>query len=200
MAKTYLALGDSYTIGEAVPEASRWGEQLAWLLRREGMAVSSPRIIARTGWTTAELMQAIEAEQVRETFDLVSLLIGVNNQYRGQSLELFRAEFGQLLHMATRFASGRPYHVLVLSIPDWGVTPFAEGRDREQIAQEINRFNAVAQEEVQREGAVWVDITPVSRAAATNPAFIAPDRLHFSGDMYRVWAGLALPLARQMLQ
>lgn len=199
MAKTYLALGDSYTIGEAVPEASRWGEQLVGLLRREGMAVASPRIIARTGWTTAELMQALEAEQVQETFDLVSLLIGVNNQYRGQSLEVYRAEFRQLLQMAIHFAKDQPHHVLVLSIPDWGVTPFAEGRDREHIAQEINRFNAVAEEEVQREAAAWVDITPVSRTAATNAAFIAPDQLHFSGDMYRKWAGLALPLVRQML-
>jgi lysophospholipase L1-like esterase len=200
MTKTFLALGDSYTIGEAVAEADRWAAQLAGLLREEGIPVAPPRVIARTGWTTAELMEALEAEQVQDTFDLVSLLIGVNNQYRGQPLEAYRSGFRQLLQEAIRLAKGRPQNVLVLSIPDWGVTPFAADLDRDQIARELNQFNAVAQEEARNAGAAWVDITPESRRAASIPAFVASDRLHFSGEMYREWAGLALPVARQMLR
>ncbi|CAN5905466.1 SGNH/GDSL hydrolase family protein [soil metagenome] len=199
-AKTYLALGDSYTIGEAVPEADRWGVQLAVLLRQEDIPVSSPRIIARTGWTTAELIKAIDLEQVRDTYDLVSLLIGVNNQYRGQSLDQYRSEFRQLLQTATRLAKGKPQNVLVLSIPDWGVTPFAADRDRAQIGREIDQFNAVAVEEAQKAGAFFVDVTPVSRTAATMPGFVASDRLHFSGAMYQEWARLALPVARKILR
>ena len=199
-AQTYLALGDSYTIGEAVPEAERWPVQLAALLKQEGIEVAAPRIIARTGWTTAELRQAIGAEQLPSTFDMVSLLIGVNNQYRGQSVDQYRQEFRQLLQMATGFAKGNPEHVLVLSVPDWGVTPFAANRDRDQIAREIDQFNAVAKEEAQQAGVRWVDVTPVSRTAAGNPALVAPDNLHFSGAMYREWAKLALPVAKQILK
>jgi lysophospholipase L1-like esterase len=198
-AKTYLALGDSYTIGEAVPENDRWSVQLAALLRQEGIPVSAPRIIARTGWTTAELRQATEAEQLAGTYDMVSLLIGVNNQYRGQPLEQYRVEFRQLLQMATRLAKADPQNVLVLSIPDWGVTPFAQNRDREKIAREIDQFNAVAQEEAQRAGVHFVDVTPVSRTAASNPALVASDGLHFSGAMYKEWAKRALPIAKQIL-
>lgn len=198
--KTFLALGDSYTIGEAVAETDRWGVQLAALLRQEDIPVSSPRIIARTGWTTAELINAIDREQVQDTYDLVSLLIGVNNQYRGQPLDQYRSEFRQLLQTATRFAKGKPQNVLVLSIPDWGVTPFAAGRDRAQIGREIDQFNAVAREEAQKAEVFFVDVTPVSRTAASIPAFVASDGLHFSGAMYQEWARLALPVARQILQ
>ncbi len=200
----YLALGDSYTVGERVAESERWGVQLAAMLRQAGINVAAPRIIARTGWTTAELMQAIESEEksgeIKESYDMVSLLIGVNNQYRGQSLDLYRTEFGTLLQLSIRFAKDDPGKVLVLSIPDWGVTPFAQNCDRAQIAREIDQFNAVAQEEAQKAGVPYVDITPVSRTAAKDQSLIAADKLHFSGSMYREWAELALPIAQSILQ
>lgn len=197
---SYLALGDSYTIGERVPEADRWGVQLAGMLREQGLDVGNPTTIATTGWTTAELAQAIAAAQLSQTFDLVSLLIGVNNQYRGQSPELYRQEFRELLATATRFAGNNPAHVLVLSIPDWGATPFAQGRDRQQISREIDVFNAIARVEAQQAGIAFIDITPLSRQFGGDPAYLAADQLHYSGRMHAEWAWLALPVARQILK
>ena len=197
----YLALGDSYTIGESVPEADRWCVQLAGLLQKEGTAITDPDIIARTGWTTSELSEAIKQSGNQKTYQLVSLLIGVNNQYRGQDIERYRTEFRALLQTATRFAGGKPERVFVLSTPDWGVTPYAagSGRDRQQIAKEIDAFNDVAQEECQKAGIVYVDITPTSRTAATDPSQIAEDNLHFSGKQYRQWAEKALLVVKKLL-
>ena len=163
---SYLALGDSYTIGEGASAADRWPVQLAALARAQGLPLAAPDIIARTGWTTAELQDAIRAANNQKTYGLVSLLIGVNNQYRGQSVALYRTEFRALLATAIRFAGGQPRHVLVLSIPDWGQTPFAEGRNRAQIAAEIDQFNLIAHEECQHADVALVDITPLTRAAA----------------------------------
>ena len=160
---TYLALGDLYTIGESVPAEQRWPVQLAELLSKEGFAVGEPRIVARTGWTTGELHAAIRQEELIETYDLVSLLIGVNNQYRGYSLEAYRQEFAGLLEQAIAFAGGDPGRVLVLSIPDWSVTPYAEGRDRPAIAAAIDHFNHINREETEKHGASYIDVTP-SRA------------------------------------
>jgi lysophospholipase L1-like esterase len=196
----YLALGDSYTIGEAVPESGRWPEQLAERLRRDGFALGSPRIIATTGWTTDELSAAMDAAEPLGEWDLVSLLIGVNNQYRGREVEEFRREFRALLARAIRLARGHARSVLVLSIPDWGVTPFgaASGRDRAQIAQQLDRYNAVVRDEAQRAGARFVDIAPVSRARGAQ--LVAHDGLHPSAELYAEWTALALPVARGMLQ
>ncbi|MFD1142472.1 SGNH/GDSL hydrolase family protein [Larkinella insperata] len=200
-AHTYLALGDSYTIGESVPASDRWSVQLAGLLRKEGVDVADPDIIARTGWTTHELMEAIQRSGNKKTYGLVSLLIGVNNQYRGQDTERYRNEFRELLQTAIRFAGNRPGRVFVLAIPDWGITPYAanSGRDRQQIAREIDAFNAVAQEECQKIGIVYVDITPTSRTAAGDASQIAEDGLHYSGKQYRLWAEKALPVAKKLL-
>ncbi|QNF33479.1 SGNH/GDSL hydrolase family protein [Adhaeribacter swui] len=193
---SYLALGDSYTIGESVAVADRWTYLLAQNLRQAGIDVANPTTIARTGWTTAELQEAIRESKVNATFDLVTLLIGVNNQYRGQSLETYQTEFRELLQTAIKFAADKPRHVLVLSIPDWGVTPFAEDRDQKKIAQEIDAFNTVAQKECEQLNVTFVDITPTSRKALQNGSYVAPDMLHFSGKMYTEWATLALPLAK----
>ena len=182
----YLALGDSYTIGESVPEAERWPNQLAALLG--DVEVS---IVARTGWTTDELWRGIQAASLRPPYQLVSLLIGVNNQYRGWSLQTYQAEFRALLEKAVEFGGGEPRRVIVLSIPDWGVTPFAESRDRAKIYAEIDAFNAVNRAETQSQGAAYIDITPGSRAAAINPALLASDGLHPSGQMYAQWARAA---------
>src|SRR5687768_8272572 len=191
----FLALGDSYTIGESVAELDRWPVQLAAMLREPGLAVVEPEIIARTGWTTGELAAAINEASPVGPYDLVSLLIGVNNQYRGLPIDEYRAEFRVLLGAAIAFAGGDAQRVIVLSIPDWGVTPFAEGHARARIAAEIDQFNAVNREEAAVAGARYVDVTGVSREAAAETALIAGDGLHPSRAMYRRWAELVLPLA-----
>ncbi|MGV3560010.1 SGNH/GDSL hydrolase family protein [Larkinella arboricola] len=200
-AHTYLALGDSYTIGESVPARDRWSVQLAGLLRKEGVDVADPDMIARTGWTTSELTEAIQRSGNQKTYGLVSLLIGVNNQYRGQDTNRYRTEFRNLLQTAIRFAGNKRGRVFVLSIPDWGMTPYAanSGRDRQQIAREIDAFNAVAQEECQKAGIVYIDITLISRTAAGDASQIAEDGLHFSGKQYRLWAEKALPVVKKLL-
>jgi lysophospholipase L1-like esterase len=194
-----LALGDSYTIGESVAEGERWPVQLAAALRAGGQPVAEPRIIARTGWTTDELAQAIAAAKPGSGHDLVTLLIGVNDQYRGRPIPDYPERFRALLQQAIGFAGGRPGRVLVLSIPDWGVTPFAAGRDRAKIAAEIDAYNALNRAEAAAAGARYVDVTPVSRAAATDPGLLAADGLHPSAAMYARWVELALPVARAAL-
>ena len=199
MSLRYLALGDSYTIGESVPEPERFPNQLAALLAKEEYSVDVT-IIARTGWTTDELWQGIQAETVAPPYDLVSLLIGVNNQYRGRDIEEYREGFKFLLNKAIEYAGGDVNRVIVFSIPDWGVTPFARGRDAQKIAAEIDAFNQINFEETQNAGAHYVDVTPVSRQAATNPALVAADGLHPSGEMYAEWAASALPIALTILK
>ena len=196
---TFLSLGDSYTIGESVPEADRWSVQLARMLRKEGVELANPDIIAKTGWTTAELQEAIKASGNQKTYSLVSLLIGVNNQYRGQSPDRYRTEFRELLQTATQFAGGKTAHVFVLSIPDWGVSPFAAGRDKAKVAREIDQFNTVAKEECQQAGVAYVDVTPLSRSAAGDPTQFASDGLHYSGKQMKLWAERALPVAKTRL-
>lgn len=195
-----LCLGDSYTIGESVPVAERWPVQLAVALRQHGIDVVDPVIIAKTGWTTDELNDAIDEADPRGPFDLVTLLIGVNNQYRGRSAEEYRREFRALLVRAIGFAGGRADRVIVLSIPDWGVTPYAGGRNRQQIGREIDQFNAINREETGRLKTRYVDITPISREATSNPALIAEDGLHPSGEMYRRWVVQVQPVAARALE
>jgi lysophospholipase L1-like esterase len=203
----YLALGDSYTIGEGVQPEGRWPMQLALALRAHGTAIEDPRILARTGWTTDELSAAIDAEfgadpgtdpgtaadpksnavvsaddsASRSRFDLVTLLIGVNNQYRGRSLAEYETQFDALLARAVAFAGGRADRVMVLAIPDWGVTPFAaqSGRDTARIAQELDAF---------------------SRARGGDAAMLVDDGLHPSAAMYAEWTALASPVAQRLLQ
>ncbi|HMB93332.1 MAG TPA: SGNH/GDSL hydrolase family protein [Rhodothermales bacterium] len=196
----YLALGDSYTIGERVPEAGRWPVQLVKLLRTEGVNIADPEIIARTGWTTDELAVGIERVTPQGPYDLVSLLIGVNNQYRGRSTDEYRHGFANLLDQAIAFAGGEADRVFVVSIPDWGVTPFAEGRDRAQIADEIDVFNTINRAEAKQRGVAYVDITPGSRKATSKPEFVAGDGLHPSASMYATWAQKALPVALEALK
>ncbi len=193
---TILSLGDSYTIGEGVLPDERWPVQLASALREEGLSVAEPRIVARTGWTTGELLSAIDTAGLDLQYDLVSLLIGVNNQYRGLDIEEFRKEFTELLDLAGRFAGER---VVVLSIPDWGVTPFAGGRERDAIAGEIDAFNRVAAGESERRGITFFDITPISRRAANDTGLLADDGLHPSGSMYALWVEKVLPAVIEMV-
>ena len=196
----YLALGDSYTIGEGVPESGRWPMQLARALRADGIPLTDPRIVAQTGWTTDQLDATIDAVHPLAEYDLVSLLIGVNNQYRGRSVDEYRVQFAGLLERAIGFAQWRRERVLVLSIPDWGVTPFAReaARDVERTAIEIDAFNAAAQQVCSARGVAFVDITAVSRAHGAEPRMLAEDGLHPSATMYNEWMRLALPVVRAM--
>lgn len=193
MTGRFLALGDSYTIGECVEPAGRWPVQLAALL--EGDGATAPEIIAVTGWTTDDLMAAIAEARPRGPYALVSLLIGANDQYQGRPVEEYRPRFRALLAAAVGFAGGEASRVLVLSIPDWGVTPYADGRDRAVIAREIDGYNAAAAAEAARAGARWVDVTPISRLPDGDGTRLASDRLHPSGAQYAEWARAALPAA-----
>jgi len=185
--KTYLALGDSYTIGQSVPENDRFPVLLVNDLNTKDYNFKAPRIIARTGWTTGELKNAILQENISEKYDLVTLLIGVNNQYRGNSIDVFRTEFIELLNMAISFAGNNTKNVIVVSIPDWAVSPYASSRDTSKISKEIDLFNAVKKEETLKMNIKFVDITPISRQAFNKPEYFASDGLHFSGAMHQLW-------------
>lgn len=198
----YLALGDSYTIGESVESIGRWPAQLAAALRADGVSIEDPRIVARTGWTTDELSAAIDAaEPLGDRYGLVTLLIGVNNQYRGRGVDEYAHEFAILLERAIGFAGRRTDRVLVLAIPDWGVTPFAaqSGRDTTAIARELDAYNAAAAKICAQRGVAFVDIAPMSRERGAESAMLADDGLHPSSAMYAQWASLALPVARRIL-
>jgi lysophospholipase L1-like esterase len=188
----FLALGDSYTIGESVDAADRWPVQLARMLREKGAEVADPQIIAATGWTTDELSAAMNAAEQRGElhgpFRMVALLIGVNNQFRGRGLDEFRRQFRDLCKRAVALAGDKAAHVFVVSIPDYGVTPFAASSDGAKIGRQIDQFNAVCHEEAGALGVTFVDITPISRKAAGDASLIAGDGLHPSGKMYKQWA------------
>jgi len=198
MGLPYLALGDSYTIGEGVEPAGRWPMQLAAALRDIGVAVDDPTIIATTGWTTDELEAGIDADAPQGPFELVSLLIGVNDQYRGRSVDEYRPRFTALLQRALAFAADRAPRVLVLSIPDWGVTPYAvaSGRDRVQIGQELDAYNAAAAAICAEHDVAFVDITDLSRQLGGERVMLAEDGLHPSAAMYTLWHQRAFEVTR----
>lgn len=202
---TYLALGDSYTIAERLPVKDSWSVQLARLVREKGIHLNDPLVIARTGWRTDQLMNAVRQAQnslqiVPAGYDLVTLLIGVNNQYQNGTEELFRVQFASLLQMSLIMARGKASRVVVLSIPDYSVSPFAEGMNRTTIAAAIDRFNTIKQEECKKKGIAFVDITPLSRQAANRPSFFVSDGLHPSREQYAEWAKLALPVVLDALR
>lgn len=199
-AKTFLALGDSYTIGEGVAVGERWPLQLAARLRSDGVDIAEPQIIAHTGWTTGELSQAMDESSMHPPYALVTLSIGVNNQYRGLPLAAYREQFQALLQRAVALAGGEARHVIVISIPDWGVTPFArgEGRDPQQIAAQIDAFNTTAREQTLATHGHWVDVTDISRAPDTRASLTA-DGLHPSGAQYAQWAERIVPVARDVM-
>jgi lysophospholipase L1-like esterase len=195
---SYLALGDSYTCGEAVEPSQTFPNQLVAKLRQQGVEISQPHVIAVTGWTTGELQAAIAAEQLgKATFDLVTLLIGVNNQYRGPqkgyTLDGYKQEFAELLQTALQFAGNDPARLVVLSIPDWGAMPVAADQDRQAIAADIDAYNTVNLRATEQVGAHYVDITPISRQALQDDSLVAPDGLHPSGAMYMQWVEALLP-------
>jgi lysophospholipase L1-like esterase len=194
----FLALGDSYTIGESVAAPERWPEQLARLLGGLGYRVDL-HVVARTGWTTADLWAGLEKEKLAPPYHLVSLLIGVNNQYQGRSLEEYREQFRMLLNTAIEYAAGEPGRVIVLSIPDWGFTPFGAEQKRGRVSAQIDRFNAINREASDKAGVHYVNVTAESRTDAGETGFIADDGLHPSARMYTAWTALALPAALEAL-
>jgi lysophospholipase L1-like esterase len=197
---SYLALGDSYTIGEQVAIHDNFPNQAVQLLRKQNLDVADPVIIATTGWTTDELAASIREDNIRETFSFVTLLIGVNNQYRGRSIDNYRHEFSELLTQAIVFAEGSPQHVIVVSIPDWGVTPFAEGRDRQKIAKEIDEYNAACKQITLDHKCQYLEITESTRENAHNKDFLAADGLHPSAREYAIWAKRLAPMIAGILK
>ena len=170
-----MALGDSYTIGQSVVVAERWPVQLVQRLREAGVNIADPEIVARTGWTTEDLAAGIETANPQGPFDIVSLLIGVNNQFRGLDIDQYQTESAALLQRALAFAVDKPANVIVVSIPDWGVTPFAVGIDGDRIAKEINLYNMINKEQAARVGATYIDITEISRLAEADRKLLADD-------------------------
>jgi len=187
-AKTFLALGDSYTIGQNVPSYDNFPNQAVQLLKGQGFEFKPAEIVATTGWTTDELQNNINNRSFTPPYDIVTLLIGVNNQYRGRPVDTYKPEFENLLKQAIQFAGGKADHVIVLSIPDWGVTPFASGRDRDQIAREIDEYNATNKTISENYKVHYIDITPWTREAANDISLVASDGLHPSGKEYKRWS------------
>ena len=195
-----LALGDSYTIGQSISPAGRWPLQLAQRLRADHLDVSDPDILAHGGWTTADLLGAMDRAPLRPAYDEVLLLVGVNNQFRGQPIDGYRVQFHTLLQRAITLARGDPRRVVALSIPDWGATPYGANGNPPRTALEIGQFNASALTLCTAAGVAFVNVTPLSEHAATQPALLSPDGLHPSAQQYAQWVELALPAARAALQ
>lgn len=195
-----LSLGDSYTIGQGVSDAERYPVQLAEVLRQNGIPVAPPSILARSGWTTDDLLNALESAVLDPPYALVTVLIGVNDQYGGRPPEDYRLRLRAILQKAVRLADNQPQHVLVFSIPDWGATPFGETRNPARVLREINQYNAVNLQEAQQANAHYLDITPLSRQAGMDESLVSADGLHYSGKMYARWADLALPAALEILR
>ena len=189
---SYLALGDSYTIGESVPLHESFPYQVVQLLRKKGQEFSAPEIIAKTGWTTDELLSHLSTTRLLHSYQFVSLLIGVNNQYRKKSLDEYRQQFETLLKKSIRLAGNQSNKVIVVSIPDWGVTPYAAGRDVKKISEEIDDFNLVNKSIALLHHAHYIDITPGSREALTNKTLLASDELHPSAIEYSRWATMVV--------
>lgn len=197
---TYLALGDSYTIGEQVESKDNFPNQTVALLKDAGLDVELSKLIAVTGWTTDELAAAIKEANITDTYSFVTLLIGVNNQYRGRSVDNYKEEYTKLLEQAIGFAGGDASKVFVLSIPDWGVTPFAEGRDRTQIAKDIDAYNQAKEAITKAHNCHWLEITESTREHGTDESYLVGDKLHYSAKEYVIWAKRLAPIIANELK
>jgi lysophospholipase L1-like esterase len=197
---TYLALGDSYTVGELIPIHESFPYQAVQLLRKDCLHFHAPEIIAKTGWTTFELAEHLLHTKLNEHYDFVTLLIGVNNQYRGLLVEDFKTDFEFLLKKALHFAGNKTERVIVVSIPDWGVTPFAAERDIAEIAKGIDEYNTAKKILAQKYKVEFIDITESQRADAKDKSFIASDKLHPSGKEYAKWAALVAEKIKEQIK
>ena len=197
---TFLALGDSYTIGESLPLKDNFPNQTVQILSAAGLSFQPPQIIAKTGWTSGELQLAIASSDLQQSYDIVSLLVGVNNQYRGGDISVYTKEFEELVQLSIKLTGNNPGRVFVLSIPDWGVTPFATGRDRKKISYEIDSFNAVNKNLSLNYNVNYIEITPGSREAASINSLVAADGLHPSAIEYGRWGKKLATAIQQTLQ
>ena len=184
---TYLALGDSYTIGEGVPLSESFPYQLVRDLNKKSIGMKDPLIIAVTGWTTTQLLSAISEAKLEEPYSLVTLLIGVNNQYQNQDIEIYKREFEELLTISIQLAGNRPDRVVVISIPDYGITPFAQNRDPDKIGLELDSYNKINLQISKNFNTWYVNITDISRSGKGNSTFLAADQLHPSSLQYKLW-------------
>lgn len=196
----YLALGDSYTIGQSVQDTERFPAQTVQLLKEQNINVRPPQYIATTGWTTVNLLDAINTNNPANNFDIVTLLIGVNDEYQHMSASGYSTRFAELLNKAVQFANNRKSHVFVLSIPDYSATPFVSDESKEQVRMEIDKFNAINKKITLQNNITYIDITPSTRQAAIDSSLIAFDDLHPSGKEYNVWANMLAPLIKKVLQ
>lgn len=192
--KNYLALGDSYTIGESVDSKLRWPNQLIDSLNKTQIQFNEAQIIATTGWRTDDLKSAISKKNFKAAqFDMVSLLIGVNNQYQGKNIESFKLEFKELLETAISLSKNGKGGVFVLSIPNYGATPFGQRKNPEKIEREINEYNRISKEICKDLDILYLNITDISNEALSKPELVAEDGLHPSGLMYNKWVNSILP-------
>ena len=194
----FLALGDSYTIGEGVLPHQRWPTALLTQLHEEGLFFQQLEIIARTGWTTSELLEGLRIAPLAPPYSIVALLIGVNNQYRGLSIHKYTNELNQLIDKTIDYTGGYPERTLVLSIPDWGVSPFASERDHLQIAQDIDRYNSINEKAALNRSCSWLNLTDLSRTL-TEGTYFALDGLHPSSLAYQKWTRHIGPAIKQIL-
>lgn len=198
--KTYLALGDSYTIGQNVPVKERFPYLTVASLRSQGITIQDPQYIATTGWTTMNLQNAITAQNPSANFDIVTLLIGVNDQYQHRDTADYRLRFTQLLTKAVALAGNRSNRVFVLSIPDYSATPFVATEDKEKVSKEIGWFNAINKQVTLDKNIAYIDITPLSREVINDPTLLTTDGLHYSGKEHQKWAALLVPLIKNALR
>lgn len=197
---SYLALGDSYTIGHKISEKERWPNQLAKALRNDGFSIQNPKIIAKNGWRTDELLDAMHAELNDEKYDLVSVMIGVNNQYQSKNLKNYKEELKTILREAIAKSKEGKECVFVLSIPDYGMTPFGKKKGGNQISEDLKKWNAACKQVSQEMGIAFYNITKISKQAETDSALVASDGLHPSGKMYQLWVEKILPKIEQKLK
>lgn len=196
---SYLALGDSYTIGTGIEVDNSYPYQLADTLRAKGITVDTTHIIATNGWTTTDLKKGISENTPDSAFNLVSLLIGVNNQYQWLDIELYRTEFRELLEQSIEFAGGKSENVFVISIPNYGVTPFAQSKDPDYIRRKITEYNGIAEEISSEYDIPFINITPISELAEDDLSLLASDELHPSAKMYSMWIDEMLPTITEIL-
>lgn len=199
MASSILFLGDSYTIGESVALHQNFPYQLIQMLRQNGNDFYAAEIVAKTGWTSFELLEHLSKTQLRKGYDFVTLLVGVNNQYRGLSADEFKKDFEMLLIKAIGWAKNNVKKVIVLSIPDWGVTPFAAERNSVQIANEINTYNGVCELLAQKYQTHFVEITQGTRLAENDTTLLTQDNLHYSEKEYKIWADKVFEIIKNNL-
>jgi lysophospholipase L1-like esterase len=196
----YLGLGDSYTIGQSVQESERFLAQTVKLLASQNVTIKTVKYIAITGWTTANLIDAITSQDLAPNFDIVTLLIGVNDQYQHLDASDYRTRFTALLNTAVKLAGSRPSRVFVVSIPDYSATPYVYEPDKARVSKEIDAFNAINKEITLANKIAYIDITPGSRDAATDLSLVANDGLHPSGKEYAKWAALLAPVIKNALK